>query len=407
MDKLYAQMLSSLKRSDKELSNRLLFAVLTNPFSHEMTALCLKWLVDKDAWKSRVPQSENYTLEDAIGDIEYVIRHLDIWTRGLVEIVEPEVKSSSTFSDYSSWDSLLDLPGSPFFASRVKLFHRTARDYLLHSGFSSAGLHADLRLKELRLWDHCGKSQRDLDLYQYGYEILTAKSDTRMGGQIGECQVTWSLVREMAHVLPSECLVSAFEELSDAPFNPKIVSRSDHTSQGHFAASLGLNETDIMERLVGVTSESSPRNLLLSACLSGMGESKWADKFATVWMILLLLHETQEEVLFLGHNSSSREYYYNYFITPEELVRGSNMMAHAHNPLGDFPKYDKGSDGSNNEPTWAWECWRGQSIHAISGNFRKLTAESLDGPDKISLEAVVSRTCILEDDGDFHCFLLW
>ncbi|KAI1274683.1 hypothetical protein F5Y07DRAFT_372524 [Xylaria sp. FL0933] len=501
MDKLYAHMLSSLKRSEKELSNRILFAVLTNPFINDMNALCLKWLVDKDTWKSRVSQSELYTTKSAIADIEYVIRHLDIWTQGLVEVVGSEVDSDSysysnsdsdfvfdsdSNSESSSLSSSIPFAQLPFFASRVKLFHRTVRDYLLHSvqfselqsaleGFNPTSLHADLRLTEMRLWSHCGTTSQTDELYQYGYEIVTAKSDLRIGsvgGQIGEYQVAWPLLREMAQILPSRCLVPIFRGLSGyVPLTAGWLDISDHTSQDHLAASMGLNQNDAIERLKRVKSESSPRSLLLSACLSDMyfGDcplagklpisdlvrallksgftayervellnsagnvevSKWPDKFASVWMILvsglvrldereyptaeltelvsilgeLMRHETQEEVLFLASNAER----YDCFITLEDLVRRSDMIAHGILPeLQKYPKYDKGGRSSENEPTWVWESWQGQTFRSISRHLRKLTPEALNSHRGISFLAVVSRTYFLEDGfGGYPCFLLW
>ncbi|KAI1354836.1 hypothetical protein F5Y01DRAFT_272832 [Xylaria sp. FL0043] len=406
MDKLYAQMLSSLKRPEKELSYRILFAVLTNPFSNDMNALCLKWLVDKDTWKSRLSQSELYTMQSAIADIQYVIRHLDIWTQGLVEVVEPEVDSDSD-SESSSFSSSSSFSELPFFASRVKLFHRTVRDYLLHSvqlselqsalgGFNSTWLHADLRLAEMRLWGHCGTTSHMGELYQYGYEILTTRSHKRIGsvgGQIVEYQVAWPLLKEMAQILPSRCLVPTFQGLTRTVFiAAEPIYISNRTSQDHFAASMGLYENDAIERLTRIKSESSPRSLLLSACLSDMyfggcplpgklprsdlvralfksgftayervklldargnAEGRWTDKFASVWMILVsglvvlpgrkrpLTNELTKLISILGEllrhetqeevlflGGSYRKHDYDCFITLEDLVRGSNVLGH-------------------------------------------------------------------------------
>ncbi|KAJ2986586.1 hypothetical protein NUW58_g4954 [Xylaria curta] len=91
MNELYDKMLSSLKPKDKQLSNRLLFAVLTNPFNRDISALCLTWLINESAWQSRVPLGgDTYSHEKAIEDVEHLTRHLDIWTHGLIEVAKPD-----------------------------------------------------------------------------------------------------------------------------------------------------------------------------------------------------------------------------------------------------------------------------------------------------------------------------
>ncbi|KAI1195548.1 hypothetical protein F5X97DRAFT_345595 [Nemania serpens] len=152
MDNLYAKMRGSLNRNEEQLSNRILYAVLTNPFRDNVNALSLAWLIDKHAWQARVSQRDKDSeIEAGTKAIKYVTDHLDIWTQGLIEVADSSRNSSF----------LLD---SPLFATSVKLFHRTARDYLLRSmqsseiqsafeGFSLSTMHADIRLTELAILD--------------------------------------------------------------------------------------------------------------------------------------------------------------------------------------------------------------------------------------------------------------
>lgn len=472
MDKLYAKMRGSLNRHEEQLSSRLLYAVLTNPFRNNLNALCLAWLIDKNAWKSRVPQGgKDSAIKAGIEAIKDVTNHLDIWTQGLIEVAESALgcpSSSDTFPSDSS--SILD---SPLFATRVKLFHRTARDYLLRSmqtseiqsafqGFSLSTLHADLRLAELAILNPI-YACHSRHLYSYGYELLTAKSSMPLG-LVGEKTAgflaTWPVVKELARILPSDFIVQTYEWLMAlAPFKSTRVHISQHTHQHYLAASLGLKFNDVTDGFIRMESEPSPRNLLLSACLSGLyfgrsssldlvksllekgftaheqvkilnsereplGES--ADQVATVWMILvsglvsfdqdaikvvelinilgeLLHHESQEEVLLLGTNPAGEEY--DCYITLEDLICKLDEKAHILDNLQGWPKYGEAGPESEHAPTWIWEHWRGQRTLPIARSMRKLTEDELTG---VRPEAVVSRTCILELGKDMPPrFMLW
>ncbi|KAI0107083.1 hypothetical protein GGR51DRAFT_571307 [Nemania sp. FL0031] len=273
IDRLYAKMLGSLNPSEKKLSNRLFFAVLTNPFELDMNALCLKWLTSKDRWKSRFAWKNDYAREDVIEDINYITQHLDIWTHGLIEAHH----LSSYNSRYTST-----------FRTRVKFCHRTARDYLLHSmqlselqsafeGFDLARLHADLRMTEMALLEYVYGSYTIAD-YKHGYEILTAESDITLGpigSQIGEYQVTWPVVKELMHILPSRCLIRIFERWNRQTVLDSLrfgegEEEEEQTSLHLIEASLGLNDNDITEGLESAGSSSSRGNLLLGACLSSL-----------------------------------------------------------------------------------------------------------------------------------------
>ncbi|KAK5637059.1 hypothetical protein RRF57_012771 [Xylaria bambusicola] len=340
MDKLYDKMFSSLGRSEKGLSTRLLFAVLTNPF-FEMNALCLKWLVSEDAWRTRMPQNNGSDVRKAVeADIKYVARHLDIWTQGLVEIVQLETVYPFHRAPYN-------VPYSPLFVTKVKLFHRTARDYLLHSmqysevqsafeGFNLEGLHSHLRLTEVIIIDRIFTSAPDNSLLLYGYEILTAISYARLGSiekRTGVSQLPWSVAKELVCILPSCYLWPTFRGMIGyTMLIPDSIHRASHTSLPRFAFSLGFNQFNTAESSIDKESDwmSSSSNLLLSACLSDMcfrrcpligkvtaselvkvllqkgftahqpvallhsdrvmgGEWEWEldDRFASVWMILV------------------------------------------------------------------------------------------------------------------------
>ncbi|KAJ8125350.1 hypothetical protein O1611_g8290 [Lasiodiplodia mahajangana] len=273
IDELYAKILGSLGRSEKQVSNRLLYVVLTNPFEDDVNALCLKWLISKDEWQSRLPRrGEDYTEKDVIADIQYIIQHLDIWTRGLLE--------ASYVNRYAPGST----PNSPIFESRVKLSHRTVKDYLLDpthlselesafEDFDLSGLHADLRLTELAITKNIGILEKDLKkTCRYGYEILTPTPNTRLRstkGRITNYQLRWPIVEELTRILPSRCVLPNNRGLTNREFQIAwYTTPSERTSRHHLAISLGLS--DAIEGFKVMGSEPSERSLLLSACVSGV-----------------------------------------------------------------------------------------------------------------------------------------
>ncbi|KAI1126841.1 hypothetical protein F5Y10DRAFT_203305 [Nemania abortiva] len=272
IDELYAKMLGSLKRSERQMSNRLLYVILTNPFRQNVNALCLKWLTSKDAWQSRVPRRDSdYAEKDAMADIDYVTQHLDIWAQGLVETQHLNAHYTTS-----------DVPNSHLFATRVKVSHRSVRDYLLHStqllelrsafeGFDVARLHTNIRLTELAIWNHMGTSDTTKNIHDYAYQILEPKTHLRpdpVGNLISDFQVTWSDVQEIGRLLPACYPLRAFEWMDS--FIAIQVSKSDQTFQNHLAASLRLNDEDVIEGFMHAESELGPRSVLLSACLSNL-----------------------------------------------------------------------------------------------------------------------------------------
>jgi len=264
MDELYNKMLNSLRPSNRQFSNRLLLVVLTNPFRQNVRALCLKRLVSKDLWQSRIP--DNYTLGEAISEIKYIRQNLDVLTQGLVEVDEP--------------------PGLPadLLWTRVKLFHRTARDYLLNSrlsqlqsgfaDFASESIHVTLRLKELAVFERTDRRVLFDSAGVDGYEMLETTTNADLGileNQIGGFQLTKPSVRELARIFPTFCSVPVFRGLViEAPFRNNMVTKTRRTSYNHLAASLALDYDEVTQGFSRERSESDSGSLLLSACLSGI-----------------------------------------------------------------------------------------------------------------------------------------
>ena len=319
MDKLYAKMLGSLGRSEKELATRLLFAVLTNPFSQDMSALCLKWLVDTDTWRNRRPQrNHSYHYEAVIADIEYVARRLDIWTQGLIEVVREQPRRIG-----GKWTN------SRLLVTRIRLFHKTAKDYLLHSmqlsevrsafkDFDLDGLHADLRLTEVSVLSSLHIPKDDAVLYPYGYEFLVMKPHAslgRIGEHISQNQLTWPMIKDTALILPSSCLIGTFYVLDlqmsqYGNFRDRI-RRAHLTPQAYLAASLGRNEAEIMKGLDGVESDSSSSSLLLSVCLSGLifGNCPIGGKVSSLDLVKGLMQRgcsAHQRIKFLSRNGKEK-----------------------------------------------------------------------------------------------------
>ncbi|KAI2466546.1 hypothetical protein F4781DRAFT_434321 [Annulohypoxylon bovei var. microspora] len=269
MDKLYDRIIGSLSRPDREIANRILLVVLTNPFRSDVNALCLRWLADENEWR-RACSDTKYTESEREDHVSYVKKHLDGWTQGLVEAVD----QIDPFR-YDSRD----------FATKIKFFHRTIREYLskperLHELLSScpklglADLHAHLRLAEIKCLGHDISDGFCEKLYPYGYEILHMRFDTCMTQGKDEnnfCQVAWSLLKELASVLPSNFLVTPFLGLAYLPFYSYVELPPPYQmSLIHFAASLGRSSDYMNAGVIDSAfpdAEPSARNLLLSTCL--------------------------------------------------------------------------------------------------------------------------------------------
>ncbi|KAI0397172.1 hypothetical protein F5Y17DRAFT_416542 [Xylariaceae sp. FL0594] len=192
MNELYDKMFNLLQPSYRQFSNRLLLLVLTNPFRHDVSALCVKQLASKDTWQSGIPDS--FTYQDAVSDIEYVEKHLDVLTQGLIEVVK---------SNQSDDSNLLD-------KTRLKLFHKTAWDYLrysrlseLQSGYADFGpenIHSTLRLKELAVVKRIDIRYYNKCLHNYSYEMLETKRVERVGlarNQIGYFELTEAAIHDL------------------------------------------------------------------------------------------------------------------------------------------------------------------------------------------------------------------
>ncbi|KAI0601540.1 hypothetical protein F4775DRAFT_401639 [Biscogniauxia sp. FL1348] len=280
LDELYDKMMGSLSTKDRRLTERILFVLLTNPFEDPVNALCLKWLVDEDAWERRFSGGDSYSKSEHEAHINYVIYHLDVWTQGLVECINVPPKMESRRRT-----------NSQFLWTRVKLFHKTVKDYFMEperfyklrsacKGLGLGELHARLRLAEVKAAKlNCRKADA---LCIYGYEILSMRFDAEVisrEDQQGSFQITWSLIKELANILPSSSYVvfpQAYLLKKFTSGHSESICGSGHTSFPHFAASLGLDSAIITAELndsrINVQSESEigQKNVLLSACLSSM-----------------------------------------------------------------------------------------------------------------------------------------
>ena len=118
--------------------------------------------------------------------------------------------------------------------------------------------------------------------------------------------------------------------------------------------------------------------------------------------------ESQEEVVFLGVTSQTEELLYDCFVTLEDLVQSSGMGSKLLDELRSQSTSQKGDPKCEQESSEVWESWDGRTIYPISKHLEELTPESLKGPEKFFLRAVVSRTYFLEMDlDDTPSFRLW
>ncbi|KAI1444881.1 hypothetical protein F5Y02DRAFT_427460 [Annulohypoxylon stygium] len=251
MERLYDRIIESLSPADRIIANRILYVVLTNPFSQEVNALSLKWLVEKHGQQTTHPNT-TYTMDDAEKHITYVKNHLDGWTKGLIE--------TNSTRHY-------DIPKSlrPALTIRVKFLHRTLTEYLLqperlqqlrnsYSEINLADLHAHLRLEGLKYFVeidpklikvHC-KSLQDFQtsIWNYGRQIFGMKCHKSMPNEenFNSQQISWPLIEKLAKVIPSSLNVSAFQTTltyEHGEIYPTGYDPSDQASPLHLAASLG------------------------------------------------------------------------------------------------------------------------------------------------------------------------
>ncbi|KAI1455227.1 hypothetical protein F4805DRAFT_286186 [Annulohypoxylon moriforme] len=227
MDQLYDRILGSLSHADREIANRILLVVLTNPFKHGLHAACLKWVADRSGWIS-IDSDRKYTKTDAENNITYVENHLDGWTRGLVEL------NSSMETDVEA-----HFP-TPLFTKRAKLFHKTLRDYLLQperfyklrmscSEVGLADLHAELRMKELKSYGDINPfNLHILSVYGYGYEKLSTEglptSYLTRGEKQDSCHISQHLLRKLASILPNSLGLREYSNMIRP--HPLLESRS-------------------------------------------------------------------------------------------------------------------------------------------------------------------------------------
>lgn len=284
MDRLYDRIIESLSPADRIIANRILYVVLTNPFSQEVNALSLKWLVEKHGQQTTHPNT-TYTMDDAEKHITYVKNHLDGWTKGLIE--------TNSTRHY-------DIPKSlrPALTTRVKFLHRTLTEYLLqperlqqlrnsYSEINLADLHAHLRLEGLKYFVeidpklikvHC-KSLQDFQtsIWNYGRQIFGMKCHKSMPNEenFNSQQISWPLIEKLAKVIPSSLNVSAFQTTltyEHGEIYPTGYDPSDQASPLHLAASLGHRSilTKGIQLQADMASNTSPtkKSLLLSASLS-------------------------------------------------------------------------------------------------------------------------------------------
>ncbi|KAI1816650.1 hypothetical protein GGS20DRAFT_537131 [Poronia punctata] len=229
MDKLYDKMFRSLNGAEKEASIRLCAAVLSNPFDDGISVLCLRRLINRSLGKPRVP--DDYTFEDAFSDAGYVLRHLDVWSHGMIEAPGSDVLLNRPPRPSSSSSYL---PGpmitcATLLKVRVKFLHRTARDYLLCrciselestiEEFISQGSHTDLRLTELAMMARFDSNYYRLadrsHYYHFAFKLFGLKTYTALslaGKQMHGFQLPWASVVELVnYISPSLYRLSPYD----------------------------------------------------------------------------------------------------------------------------------------------------------------------------------------------------
>ncbi|KAI0883144.1 uncharacterized protein GGS22DRAFT_36489 [Annulohypoxylon maeteangense] len=287
MNALYDQILGSLSYTDRRITNRILFAVLTNPFEDDVNALSLKWLADEDEWR-KTSLHENYTMDVVETHIAYVKNHLDGWTRGLIEAYSQHRPShiSKKLPPLERRRIMRYLRPMPYLTStRVKLFHKTLREYLLQpERFSElqlschqlqlADLHAHLRLKELKVLRNIEHKHVSNPKYfvLYGYEIWSMNQRENQDSP----RVSWHLLEELGSMLPTSFAWWSFSRKEKLIVSDGIkdIMPADQMSLLHFAVSQGVSSHDVITRLASIQTNSpmseglNDKSVLLSASLS-------------------------------------------------------------------------------------------------------------------------------------------
>ncbi|ETS88251.1 hypothetical protein PFICI_02079 [Pestalotiopsis fici W106-1] len=150
LHELYQKLFDSMGEAQRRRCCRILLTVLTNPFKDPINAQSLNWIYDEEdldqALLRQLQCSETHGPEQ---HVNRVVDHLNEWTRGFVEAIAWDQSTETSTS----------LTNLPHFHTRVRLFHKTVKDYMDSSklsmlqsefpGFDVVKTHVQLRLLEL------------------------------------------------------------------------------------------------------------------------------------------------------------------------------------------------------------------------------------------------------------------
>lgn len=177
LDALYTNLRESVGKSeiDRLISNKILFLVANNPFNRPLNAVVLSWLDGPDNLEDpsfpSTTDPKPYSGEEITRREERVRKQVGGLTKGLLEV-------GTSFSVY-------DLDFLSFLRLKVRFFHRTARDYLLHnaerlkalqcsfSGLEQVDLYGRIRLAEYLLVPKLGQ------LASFSHELMADFKELR------------------------------------------------------------------------------------------------------------------------------------------------------------------------------------------------------------------------------------
>lgn len=324
--------------------NLILLTILTNPFPEPLNSRSLNFIYDEeDLDQALLQQHDADQYADPERQVSRVTDNLAEWTRGLVEAITRNQavgtrkawdESSSTISssttsrdeDYTSQisssdqctdqdpniriedasanfdDKILEDSDSyetvnyssessiesgrrrmieaPIFRTRVRLFHKTVKDYILHStsfrklqsdhsDLHVMETHVKLRLLELGPVTDDMPNSWPIEIHDYVYEIF----EMNFGESVSiNKQIPWSICKTIGLLMPTRGSITLsfllpFFTSSFSPVHSGWAKKYvEETSFPHFAAFFGHPEALEEAQCESYSSQPGP-NLLLSACL--------------------------------------------------------------------------------------------------------------------------------------------
>lgn len=393
---LYDKLFESMGQEQQRKCNLILQTVMTNPFREPLNARSLNLIYDEeDLDQALLQQQDEDRYVDHEREESRVTDNLTEWTRGLVETIpwnqavstrnawgtflspvpssttsidEDSTSQNPTFAQrtvedhsigtedtstnmdgniledsdsYETVDPSFDsgiyverriLGETPLFRTRVRLFHKTVKDYILHStsfrkvqsdfsDFNVMETHAKLRLLELGPVSNNMPNSWPREICDYIHEIL----EMDFGDSVSsDRQIPWSICKTIGLLIPTSGYITLgdLKELfNPSPYQtPSRLSKEyvKETSFPHLAAFFGHAETLEEAKCVPDSSHEITKNnerpqpgpnLLLSACLgiiihSGDSIHTEDNGFGTITKALQLGSSGHDHMTWFGKGES-------------------------------------------------------------------------------------------------------